>query len=138
MDKHLGDEDWRLHLDNLTKLNDKVDDASVQAEFGEVKKAAKERLAKYIETELGIKVNTDALFDIQIKRIHEYKRQALNVMHIVDRYNKILENPDFDWQPRVFIFAGKAASAYYMAKENQSAVNDVPKSSTRHPYPRPD
>ena len=127
LDKHLGDEDWRLHLDNLTKLNDKVDDPSVQAEFGEVKKAAKERLAKYIETELGIKVNTDALFDIQIKRIHEYKRQALNVMHIVDRYNKILENPDFDWQPRVFIFAGKAASAYYMAKKIIRLINDVAK-----------
>ena len=127
LDKHLGDEDWRLHLDNLTKLNDKVDDASVQAEFGEVKKAAKERLAKYIETELGIKVNTDALFDIQIKRIHEYKRQALNVMHIVDRYNKILENPDFDWQPRVFIFAGKAASTYYMAKKIIRLINDVAK-----------
>lgn len=127
LDKHLGDEDWRLHLDNLTKLNDKVDDASVQAEFGEVKKAAKERLAKYIDTELGIKVNTDALFDIQIKRIHEYKRQALNVMHIVDRYNKILENPDFDWQPRVFIFAGKAASAYYMAKKIIRLINDVAK-----------
>ena len=127
LDKHLGDEDWRLHLDNLTKLNDKVDDASVQAEFGEVKKAAKERLAKYIETELGIKVNTDALFDIQIKRIHEYKRQALNVMHIVDRYNKILENPDFDWQSRVFIFAGKAASAYYMAKKIIRLINDVAK-----------
>ena len=127
LDKHLGNEDWRLHLDNLTKLNDKVNDASVQAEFGEVKKAAKERLAKYIETELGIKVNTDALFDIQIKRIHEYKRQALNVMHIVDRYNKILENPDFDWQPRVFIFAGKAASAYYMAKKIIRLINDVAK-----------
>ena len=127
LDKHLGDEDWRLHLDNLTKLNDKVDDASVQAEFDEVKKAAKERLAKYIETELGIKVNTDALFDIQIKRIHEYKRQALNVMHIVDRYNKILENPDFDWQPRVFIFAGKAASTYYMAKKIIRLINDVAK-----------
>lgn len=127
LDKHLGNEDWRLHLDNLTKLNDKVDDASVQAEFGEVKKVAKERLAKYIETELGIKVNTDALFDIQIKRIHEYKRQALNVMHIVDRYNKILENPDFNWQPRVFIFAGKAASAYYMAKKIIRLINDVAK-----------
>ena len=127
LDKHLGNEDWRLHLDNLAKLNDKVDDASVQAEFGEVKKAAKERLAKYIETELGLEVNTDALFDIQIKRIHEYKRQALNVMHIVDRYNKILENPDFDWQPRVFIFAGKAASAYYMAKKIIRLINDVAK-----------
>ena len=83
-----------------------------------MKKAAKTRLARYIENELGIKVSTDALFDVQIKRIHEYKRQALNVMHIVDRYNKILEKPDFDWQPRVFVFSGKAASAYYMAKKN--------------------
>ncbi|WP_304673349.1 glycogen/starch/alpha-glucan phosphorylase [Neisseria polysaccharea] len=127
LDKHLGEADWRMNLDSLTKLNGRADDAAVQAKFGAVKKAAKERLARYIETELGIKVSTDALFDIQIKRIHEYKRQALNVMHIVDRYNKILENPDYDWQPRVFIFAGKAASAYYMAKKIIRLINDVAK-----------
>lgn len=125
LDKHLGEEDWRLHLDNLARLNDKVDDATVLDEFAQVKQTAKERLAKYIEAELGIKVNPRAMFDIQIKRIHEYKRQALNVMHIVDRYNKILENPDADWQPRVFIFAGKAASAYYMAKKIIRLIHDV-------------
>ena len=127
LDKHLGGNDWRLHLDNLIKLNEKVDDTRVQNEFAKVKKAAKTRLANYIETELGIKVSTDALFDVQIKRIHEYKRQALNVMHIIDRYNKILENPDSDWQPRVFVFAGKAASAYYMAKKIIRLINDVAK-----------
>ena len=127
LDKHLGEDDWRLHLDNLTKLNEKVDDTRIQNEFAKVKKAAKTRLARYIENELGIKVSTDALFDVQIKRIHEYKRQALNVMHIVDRYNKILENPDFDWQPRVFVFSGKAASAYYMAKKIIRLINDVAK-----------
>ncbi|WP_425437508.1 glycogen/starch/alpha-glucan phosphorylase [Neisseria iguanae] len=127
LDKHLGEQDWRLHLDNLAKLNEKTDNPDVQAEFAEVKKAAKVRLADYIENELNIKVNPEALFDIQIKRIHEYKRQALNVMHIVDRYNKILENPDADWQPRVFIFAGKAASAYYMAKKIIRLINDVAK-----------
>ena len=127
LDKHLGEDDWRLHLDNLTKLNEKVDDTRIQNEFAKVKKAAKTRLARYIENELGIKVSTDALFDVQIKRIHEYKRQALNVMHIVDRYNKILEKPDFDWQPRVFVFSGKAASAYYMAKKIIRLINDVAK-----------
>ena len=127
LDKHLGEDDWRLHLDNLTKLNEKVDDTRIQNEFAKVKKATKTRLARYIENELGIKVSTDALFDVQIKRIHEYKRQALNVMHIVDRYNKILENPDFDWQPRVFVFSGKAASAYYMAKKIIRLINDVAK-----------
>ena len=127
LDKHLGEDDWRLHLDNLTRLNEKVDDTRIQNEFAKVKKAAKTRLACYIENELGIKVSTDALFDVQIKRIHEYKRQALNVMHIVDRYNKILENPDFDWQPRVFVFSGKAASAYYMAKKIIRLINDVAK-----------
>jgi len=125
LDKNLGEKDWRLHLDHLTNLNKLVDDKKVQAEFAEVKQYNKQRLADYIEKELGIKINPQALFDVQIKRIHEYKRQALNLMHIIDRYNKILENPDAEWQPRVFIFAGKAASAYYMAKKIIRAINDV-------------
>ena len=114
-----------MHLDHLTKLNKLADNKKVQAEFAEVKQYNKQRLADYIEKELGIKINPQALFDVQIKRIHEYKRQALNLMHIIDRYNKILENPDAEWQPRVFIFAGKAASAYYMAKKIIRAINDV-------------
>ena len=125
LDKHLGTEDWRLHLNRLAGLNELAGNPEVQAEFAEVKQANKQRLADYIEKTLGIKVNPQALFDVQIKRIHEYKRQALNVMHIIDRYNKILENPDADWQPRVFIFAGKAASAYYMAKKIIRLINDV-------------
>ncbi|UOO85604.1 glycogen/starch/alpha-glucan phosphorylase [Neisseria dumasiana] len=127
LDENLGGQDWRLHLDHLSGLNKLADDPEVQAGFAEVKQANKQRLADYIEKELGISVNPQALFDVQIKRIHEYKRQALNVMHIVDRYNKILENPDADWQPRVFIFAGKAASAYYMAKKIIRLINDVAK-----------
>ncbi len=127
LDKNLGEQDWRLHLDHLAKLNELVDDPKVQAEFAEVKQANKQRLADYIEKELGIKVNPQAMFDVQIKRIHEYKRQALNVMHIIDRYNKILENPDANWQPRVFIFAGKAASAYVAAKRIIRLINDVAK-----------
>lgn len=125
LDKHLGEEDWRLHLDHLTQLNALVDKPEVQNEFAAVKQANKQRLANYIAKELGIKINPEALFDVQIKRIHQYKRQALNVMHIIDRYNKILENPYADWQPRVFIFAGKAASAYYMAKKIIRLINDV-------------
>lgn len=125
LDKHLGTPQWRLHLEKLAELNDLVDDPKVQAEFAEVKNANKRRLADYIERELGIKVNPEALFDVQIKRIHEYKRQAMNVMHIIDRYNRILAHPEKDWQPRVFIFAGKAASAYYMAKKIIRLINDV-------------
>ena len=125
LDKHLGTPQWRLHLEKLAELNDLVDDPKVQAEFAEVKNANKRRLADYIERELGIKVNPEALFDVQIKRIHQYKRQAMNVMHIIDRYNRILAHPEKDWQPRVFIFAGKAASAYYMAKKIIRLINDV-------------
>ncbi|MDO5639887.1 MAG: glycogen/starch/alpha-glucan phosphorylase [Neisseria sp.] len=127
LDKHLGTNQWRMHLEKITELNKLVDDEAVQAEFAEVKRANKQRLADYIEKELGITVNTDALFDVQIKRIHEYKRQAMNVMHIIDRYNRILANPEQDWQPRVFIFAGKAASSYYVAKKIIRLINDVAK-----------
>src|SRR5699024_8900864 len=80
---------------------------------------------EYIKYHLGIEVNPKALFDVQVKRIHEYKRQLLNVLHIIYRYNQILKNPDADWTPRVFIFAGKAASAYHTAKKIINLINDV-------------
>ena len=127
LDETLGSPEWRLHLDKLSGLNALVGKADVQEQFAAVKQANKQRLAAYIEKETGITVDSEALFDVQIKRIHEYKRQALNVMHIIDRYNRILENPDAGWQPRVFIFAGKAASAYYMAKKIIRLINDVAK-----------
>jgi glycogen phosphorylase len=77
-----------------------------------IKQANKQRLAKHIWRQTGIVVKPGSLFDVQIKRIHEYKRQLLNLLHVITRYNRIRQAPDRDWQPRVVIFAGKAAPAY--------------------------
>ena len=126
LDKHIG-ESWRNHLEQLVKLDPLKEDAAVRAEIRAVKHENKRRLAEWINSELGIKVSPDALFDVQIKRIHEYKRQLLNVLQIINRYNRILKNPDADWVPRVYIFAGKAASAYYAAKKIIHLINDVAK-----------
>lgn len=84
-------------------------------------------LAVVVAQQLNVVVNPKALFDVQIKRIHEYKRQLMNVLHVITRYNRIKENPEADWVPRVNIFAGKAASAYYMAKHIIHLINDVAK-----------
>ena len=78
-----------------------------------------------MKQELGIDIDPNALFDVQVKRIHEYKRQILNVLHIISRYNEMLAHPEKDWTPRVFILAGKAASAYYAAKQTINLINDV-------------
>jgi len=92
LDKHIG-ESWRNHLEQLVKLDPLKEDAAVRAEIRAVKHENKRRLAEWINSELGIKVSPDALFDVQIKRIHEYKRQLLNVLQIINRYNRILKNP---------------------------------------------
>ncbi len=126
LDKHIV-ESWRNQLEQLVKLEPLKEDAAVRAEIRAVKHENKRRLAEWINSELGIKVSPDALFDVQIKRIHEYKRQLLNVLQIINRYNRILKNPDADWVPRVYIFAGKAASAYYAAKKIIHLINDVAK-----------
>ncbi|MCH8855337.1 MAG: glycogen/starch/alpha-glucan phosphorylase, partial [Proteobacteria bacterium] len=94
-------------------------------EFLAVKRANKERLAGVIRRELGLAVNLDSLFDIQIKRIHEYKRQLLNLLHVISRYQAIRDNPDASWVPRTVIIAGKAASAYQMAKSIVRLAHDV-------------
>ena len=83
------------------------------------------KLAQYVKKTLNIDLDSHALFDVQVKRIHEYKRQMLNVLHIIARYNEMLAHPEKDWQPRVFILAGKAASAYYAAKQTIRLINDV-------------
>ena len=83
------------------------------------------KLAQYVKKTLDIDLDPHALFDVQVKRIHEYKRQMLNVLHIIARYNEMLAHPEKYWQPRVFILAGKAASAYYAAKQTIRLINDV-------------
>lgn len=125
LDEYLGHSDWRTHLEKLTDLNQWVDNPKVQQQFADVKHAAKVRLAEYVKRELNIDINPNALFDVQIKRFHDYKRQNMNILHIIYRYNQILKNPNANWQPRVFIFAGKAASAYYEAKQTIRLINDV-------------
>ncbi|MGX2974970.1 glycogen/starch/alpha-glucan phosphorylase [Ursidibacter arcticus] len=126
LDKYIGRK-WRTDLMELNKFNEFVDNTDVQAEIAAVKVENKRKLAAYIEETQGIKLNPEAIFDVQIKRIHKYKRQQLNVLHIIAYYNRILKNPTANWQPRVFIFAGKAASAYYAAKKVIRLINDVAK-----------
>lgn len=116
---------WRLQLDQLAKLKPLADDAAFRAEFMAVKLANKQRLAAYIEGATGIAVDPASLFDVQVKRIHEYKRQLLNVLHVVARYHAMLADPGASWVPRTVIFAGKAASSYVMAKNIIRLIHDV-------------
>jgi starch phosphorylase len=117
--------DWRRHLDQLARLRDGAGDAGFVEDFRAAKLANKQRLAKWILDNLGFSVDPTSLFDVQVKRIHEYKRQLLNVLHVITRYNRILANPEADWVPRTVVFAGKAASAYHMAKQIIKLINDV-------------
>jgi starch phosphorylase len=116
---------WRLDLDVLKGLHEHKSNAAFRDEFMTVKRANKARLAALIERKTGVVVNPASLFDVQVKRIHEYKRQLLNVLHVVTRYQAILANPNADWVPRTVIFAGKAASSYATAKSIIRLIHDV-------------
>jgi len=116
---------WVKNLDELRRLEQWVDDPAFQQDFMAVKHANKIDLAAIIQKECGVTVNPTALFDVQIKRLHEYKRQHLNLLHILALYRRILQNPDLDVQPRVFIFAAKAAPGYDLAKCIIKAINAV-------------
>ena len=120
---------WRRDLSELAKLRPQADDTALGQRFAAVKRANKERLAERIRAELGIVVNVDSLFDVQIKRIHEYKRQLLNLLHVVARYQAMLANPagpeGRGWTPRTVIIAGKAASAYVAAKQIVRLAIDI-------------
>jgi glycogen phosphorylase len=116
---------WENNLSELTKLLPYANDAAFRKEFAAVKMANKKRLAGIIEERLGITVPVNAMFDVQVKRIHEYKRQLLNLLHVITRYNRIRRNPNGDYVPRVVVFAGKAAPGYYMAKRIIKLINCV-------------
>jgi starch phosphorylase len=121
-------EDWVKNLDELWKLEGCVDDGVFRYAWREVKQGIKQDLAEYIREKVGITVNPSAMFDVQVKRIHEYKRQHLNALHIVNLYNRLKQNPNLDVAPRVCIFGGKAAPGYFMAKRMIkliTAIGDV-------------
>jgi len=124
LDETLG-KHWRLDLEQVQGLKTHAADSAFQDRFMAVKRANKVRLANYIARTTGIAVNPDSLFDVQVKRIHEYKRQLLNVLHVVTRYLAILQAPDADWVPRTVIFSGKAASSYHTAKSIIHLIHDV-------------
>lgn len=116
---------WERDLDKLRGLEPFAEDPQFQADFMAIKHANKVHLAKIIEDQCGVLVSADALFDVQIKRLHEYKRQHLNLLHILALYRRILQDPDLDITPRVFIFAAKAAPGYDLAKCIIKAINAV-------------
>ncbi len=117
--------DWVKDLSQLKRLVPFADDAEFRKEFAAVKRANKERFAGLLKQKLNIHADVDSLFDVQIKRIHEYKRQLLNLLHVVTLYNRIRHNPAIDFVPRTVIFGGKAAPGYAMAKLVIKLINDV-------------
>jgi starch phosphorylase len=124
---------WRRNLDELSALRELADEPEFNSAFRLAKTQNKRRLADLIARECHVTVDPDSLFDVQVKRMHEYKRQLLNVLHVVTRYQQILAHPTGNWVPRTVIFAGKAASAYYMAKLIIRLINDVAREINNDP-----
>ena len=120
----IGDK-WITDLYELKKLEQYLDDDNILNRVSEIKLRNKEKLAKYIKDTTGIEVNPNSIFDIQVKRLHEYKRQLLNVLHIMDLYNRLKENPYLDVEPRTFIFGAKSAAGYRRAKGIIKLINAV-------------
>lgn len=125
--------DWVTDLEQLRQLEALADDADFQQQWQKVKRRNKERLARHALAATGQKVNPDSLFDVQVKRIHEYKRQHLNLLHIIALYNRLKDNPGLDVPPRTFVFGGKAAPGYFMAKLIIKAINSVAEMINRDP-----
>lgn len=120
----IGDE-WITDLPHLEKLKVYVDDAKCQQEFMNIKYQNKVRLAEYIKEHNGVDVDPRSIFDVQVKRLHEYKRQLLNILHVMHLYNEIKEHPEMDMVPRTFIFGAKAAAGYKRAKLTIKLINSV-------------
>jgi starch phosphorylase len=124
VDEQLG-RGWENDLERLAELRPLAEDAEFRARFRAVKHENKVRLAREVRSELGIALDPSAMFDVQIKRVHEYKRQLLNLLHVITRYHRIRQDPDADWQPRAVIFSGKAAPGYVMAKRIIQLINNA-------------
>jgi glycogen phosphorylase len=115
IDRRIGD-GWLTHLDRLRDLEQYIEDPTFRQEWRDVKRANKARLAEFVQTETGVDLDPTWMFDIQVKRIHEYKRQHLNVLNIVTQYLRLKQNPSLDPAPRAYVFGGKAAPGYFLAK----------------------
>ena len=122
--KYVG-KDWITDLSRIKRLEFYADDEKVQQEFLNIKYKNKLRLASYIEEHNGIEVNPRSIFDVQVKRLHEYKRQLLNILHVMYLYNELKEHPDMEFIPRTFIFGAKAAAGYRNAKLTIKLINSV-------------
>ncbi len=122
--EHIGD-DWVTDLSQIQRLGIYADDEKAQQEFMNIKYQNKVRLAKYILEHNGIEVNPRSIFDVQVKRLHEYKRQLLNILHVMYLYNQIKEHPEMEFYPRTFIFGAKAAAGYRRAKLTIKLINAV-------------
>lgn len=124
LDRTVG-EGWLTDLERLRGLEPFVDDAAFRREWRDIKRNNKTRLAKYIHSVAGVELNPDWMFDVQVKRIHEYKRQHLNVLHVVALYHRLKQDPSSSIPQRAFIFGGKAAPGYFMAKRIIKLINAV-------------
>jgi starch phosphorylase len=124
LDRTIGD-GWLTDLDRLRGLEAYVDDPDFRKEWRDVKRANKRRLADYLHSTVGVELDPTWMFDIQVKRIHEYKRQHLSVLHIIRQYLRLKMNPGLDLAPRAYVFGGKAAPGYFMAKRIIKLINAV-------------
>ena len=124
---------WVTDLSLVAALDARADDPALQEHLGAIKLANKERLARIIEATCGVRVPATSLFDVQVKRIHQYKRQLMNCLYVIARYQAILADPTADWVPRVFIFGGKAAPGYALAKLQIKLINAVADVVNRDP-----
>jgi starch phosphorylase len=123
--ERLGGPAWENDLEELERLRDAVDDSAFRERFRVIKRENKEQLAEVMLRRVGVDVDVQSMFDVQVKRIHEYKRQLLNLLYVITRYNRLRENPQLDLVPRTVLFAGKAAPGYYLAKSIIRLINNV-------------
>ena len=123
--EHIGTDGWITDLPKIAALKPLAEDEKAQKEFMEIKRQNKVRLAEYILEHNGVEIDPDSIYDVQVKRLHEYKRQFLNILHVVYLYNQLKANPKMDFYPRTFIFGAKAAAGYRNAKLTIKLINSV-------------